>query len=237
MMAETIRLNIDGAEVEVPRGATLLDACQVAGADVPTICYHELTMPNGICRQCVVEVEGRRVLAPACVAEASPGITVHTRSERVNRARRTILEMLAASVDLSDAPELLEQMGTYQADPGRFPGAQKRGRPLIDDNPFYVREYEKCVQCWRCVQACADDMQFTYALAIGGRGFDSHITTFFDQPLPETTCVFCGNCVSVCPTGALKGKAEFLLEAGLDFDQVRTRTRRGRRRSESSESA
>jgi NADP-reducing hydrogenase subunit HndD len=225
-----IKLTIDQQEVSVPAGTSLLEAARAIGADVPVICYHELTTPNGLCRQCVVEVEGRRLLAPACVTEAQDGLVVETSSERVQRARRTILEMLAASVDLSASPEILRQMQVYQADPERFPEAKQRGTPVFDDNPFYVREYDKCIQCWRCVQACADDLQFTYALAVGGRGFESRITTFFDKPMPETTCVFCGNCVAVCPTGALRGKADFLREQGLSFDEIRTATRRPKRR-------
>ena len=227
-----IRLTIDDQPVDVPEGATLMEAAKAAGELVPVICYHELTTPEGLCRQCVVEVQGRRLLAPACVTTAEEGMVVHTRSERVERARRTILEMLAASVDISEAPELQQQMETYQADPRRFPQAQPRGTPVIDDNPFYVRDYEKCIQCWRCVQACADDLQFTYALAVGGRGFESHITTFFEKPMPETTCVFCGNCVGVCPTGALKGKGEFLFEQGFSFDEIRAATRRRRRKQD-----
>jgi predicted molibdopterin-dependent oxidoreductase YjgC len=145
--------------------------------------------------------------------------------------------MLAASVDLSQAPEIQRQMELFGADKNRFPGAKMRGRPLLDDNPFYVRDYEKCIQCWRCVQACADDLQFTYALGIGGRGFESHIVTFFEAPMPETTCVFCGNCVAVCPTGALIGKAEFLLEQGVDFDEIRRATRRKRRPQQAADEA
>ena len=226
---EYIQLTIDGQDIQVPTGSTLLKAARSAGTDIPVICYHELTTPEGICRQCVVEVEGRRLLQAACVTEVQTGMVVHTSSERVIRTRRTILEMLSASVDLEEAPELLGQMAEYNAKPDRFVEAKKRGQPLIDDNPFYVREYQKCIQCWRCVQACADDLQYTYALAVGGRGFNSHISTFFEKSLPETTCVFCGNCVGVCPTGALKGKAEFLLEDGTPDDAIHTATRRNKR--------
>jgi len=224
--AETIHLTIDGEEVETLQGATLLEAIRSTGKDIPIICYHPATHPEGICRQCVVEVEGWRRLAPACVTEASPGMVVDTQSERVVRARRTILEMLNASIDLTQAPELLLQMGAYGADPGRFPGAETRGEALIDDNPFFVRDYQKCLLCWRCVQACGDDMQFTYALSVGGRGFESRIATFFDAPMPDTTCVFCGNCVAVCPTDALKDKTEYFLEQGLDYDQIRLEKKR-----------
>ena len=110
--------------------------------------------------------------------------------------------MLHASTDLSQAPELLAQSETYRADPERFPHSKRRDHTLKDDNPFYVRDYEKCILCWRCVQACGDDLQFTYALAVGGIGHDIHIATSFDAPMPETTCVFCGNCVAVCPIDA-----------------------------------
>jgi NADH dehydrogenase/NADH:ubiquinone oxidoreductase subunit G len=228
-------LTLDGRTVEASPGETLLDIARRENTDVPVICYHELTTPNGLCRQCVVEVEGWRVLAPACVTQAAAGMVVHSASPRVLRARRTILEMLAASVDLREATDIQAQIRQYEADPARFIGAKKRGEPVKDDNPFYVRDYEKCIQCWRCVQACADDLQFTYALAIGGRGFESRITTFFEKPMPETTCVFCGNCVAVCPTGALKGKAEFLLEQGLNFDEIRSATRRPKRKRSNAE--
>jgi NADP-reducing hydrogenase subunit HndD len=224
-----VQITIDGQTIAVPQGSTLLEAARQIEADVPVICYHELTTPNGLCRQCVVEIEGARLLAPACVTLAQEGQVIYTCSERVQRARRTILEMLSASVDLSEAPEIQLQMDDYGANPGRFVEAKPRGTPTFDDNPFYVRDYEKCIQCWRCVQACADDLQFTYALAVGGRGFNSRITTFFEKPMPETTCVFCGNCVAVCPTGALKGKAEYLLDQGYSFDELRAATRRGRK--------
>lgn len=228
---QTISLTINGKEVEVPSGATIMEAINQTGKETPVICYHEATTPNGLCRLCVVEVEGWRTLAPACVTQAADGMAVKTDCERVTRARRTILEMLNASIDLSEAPEIQEQMHTYAVDRERFPKAHRREMPLLDDNPFYVRDYEKCLLCWRCVQACADDLQFTYALSVGGRGYESKISTFFESPMPETTCVFCGNCVAVCPTNALKGKTEFFLDKGLDYDQIRMQKRQDRRKS------
>lgn len=226
---DEITLTIDGEPVSAPKDATILEAIESTGKSVPLICYHPATTPEGICRQCVVEVEGWRRLAPSCVTQVAPGMVVHTASGRVVRARRTILEMLAASVDLSQAPELQAQMAAYQADPERFPGAKTRTQELIDDNPFYVRDYEKCLMCWRCVQACGDDMQYTYALSVGGRGFGSKIATFFEAPMPETTCVFCGNCVAVCPTNALKDKTEYFLDLGMDYNQIRLEKRKARK--------
>jgi NADP-reducing hydrogenase subunit HndD len=221
-----IELVIDGTSIIVEENSTLMDAIQKVGNHTPTICFHQATSSEGLCRLCVVEVEGWRVLAPACITKVSPGMKINTQSDRVIRSRRTILEMLGASVDLSEAQEIQEYIKDYSAKIDRFPQAQVRHSDLIDDNPFYVREYSKCVMCWRCVQACGDDIQFTYAISVGGRGFESKISTFFESPLPETACVFCGNCVAVCPTSALKGKTEFFLEQGLDFDTIRQQRRK-----------
>jgi NADH dehydrogenase/NADH:ubiquinone oxidoreductase subunit G len=226
---EEVTITIDGERVSTPVDATLLQAIESTGKEIPVICLHPATKPEGICRQCVVEVEGWRTLAPSCITRVSEGMVVHTNSERVIRTRRTILEMLNASVDLSEAPNLLSQMETYQADADRFPDAKNRAQEVLDDNPFYVRDYEKCILCWRCVQACGDDMQFTYALSVGNRGFSTKISTFFEAPMPATTCVFCGNCVAVCPTNALKDKTAYFLDLGMDYDEIRLKKRQEHR--------
>ncbi len=230
-----ITLIIDGQTVEVPEGTTLMEAALQTGEKIPVICYHEHCTANGLCRLCVVEVEGARVLAPACVTAATDGQRVSTRSERVMRSRKVLLEMLASTVDLSEAPEIQEFIDEYGADSARFPGAQRRELPLMDDNPMFVRDYSQCVLCWRCVQVCADDAQYTYAINFKGRGFETQIGTFFDQPLPATSCVFCGQCVGVCPTGALKPKREWLLDRDLSLEEILTLTqpdRKKRRRAE-----
>jgi predicted molibdopterin-dependent oxidoreductase YjgC len=180
----------------------------------------------------VVEVEGQHLLQPACIVKAAEGLKVQTKSERVLRARKTILEMLASFVDLSDAPEILEMMKEYGASPERFPDAERREVEVKDDNPMYIRDYAKCVLCWRCVQVCAEDAQYTYAINFSGRGYETQIATFFDRPLPASTCVFCGQCVGVCPSGALKPKREFMLEQGASLEQIAAmNTGRKRRRS------
>jgi NADH dehydrogenase/NADH:ubiquinone oxidoreductase subunit G len=211
---------MDGKEVTAQDTQTLLDVARENGIDIPTICFHEATKANAICRICVVEVEGMRVLQPACIVKAAANIKVQTRSEKVVRARRTILEMLASTMDLSDAPEILTMMDEYGASHERFPDAERRESEVKDDNPMYVRDYSKCLLCWRCVQVCADDAQYTYAINFEGRGYETQIGTFFDKPIPETTCVLCGQCVGVCPTGALKPKREFLLEQGMSPQEI-----------------
>jgi len=224
-----VSLKINGKKCQVPESTTILEAARSLDIPIPVICLHEATTSEGLCRQCMVEVDGWSRLAPSCITQVSEGMEVLTESEGVIRSRRTILEMLNASVDLSHAPQLQDQMQMYDADPDRFPGAKKRQHEVLDDNPFYVRDYSQCILCWRCVQACADDMQYTYALGIGGRGHDSRITTFFDISILDTTCVFCGNCVGVCPTNALQGKTEYLLEKGLQHDEIRARRRQERK--------
>ena len=116
-----VTLTIDGQTVTVPEGTTILKAAQAAGQVIPTICYHEHCTPNAVCRTCMVEVEGWRVLAASCVAQVSPGMVVHTRSERVERSRRTILEMLNSAVDLSEAPEIQHMLVESAGRPGTLP--------------------------------------------------------------------------------------------------------------------
>ncbi|MBO9368318.1 MAG: (2Fe-2S)-binding protein [Chloroflexi bacterium] len=213
-MSETFTLSINGIQVTARKGQTLLEVARKHGIDIPTICYHPATQSNGLCRMCVVEVEGMRLLQPACVVPAQAEMKVRTDSPRVHRARKTILEMLASTADLSEAPEIQRMMQAYQADPSRFPEAEPRHIPPIDDNPMYVREYSKCILCWRCVQICAEDAQYTYAINFSGRGYHTRIDTFYGLPMTATTCVFCGQCVGVCPTDALEPKSEYLLEQG-----------------------
>jgi NADH dehydrogenase/NADH:ubiquinone oxidoreductase subunit G len=219
-MPDEMTLTIDGFTVAVESGVTLLEAARRIGNIIPTICFHEATTSNALCRLCVVEVEGQRLLQPACIVKASDGMKVRTKSERVVRARRTILEMLNSTMDLSDAPEILTLMEEYAADGGRFPDAERRRVDVKDDNPMYVRDYSKCLLCWRCVQVCAEDAQYTFAINFDGRGYDTQIGTFFDRTIPETTCVLCGQCVAVCPTGALKPKRQYLLEQGLSPQEI-----------------
>jgi len=138
--------------------------------------------------------------------------------------------MLAATVDLSEAPEILPMLAEYGADRKRFASGERRTAPVYDDNPFFIRDYNQCINCWRCVQVCGSDAQYAFALTFDGRGFHTQIATFMDDALPDTTCVFCGQCVGVCPTGALKPKRQALLEEGLDPDAIFSQTRRKRKK-------
>ena len=153
-------------------------------------------------------------------------MVVHTRSPRVVLARRLVLEMLASSVDLSTAPGMAELLDEYDCHPERFgPAAATVAQPPKIDNELYVRDYGKCVLCYKCVEACGPDHQNTFAIAVAGRGFGARISTEFTVPLPDSACVYCGNCIAVCPTGALMATREFeLRKAGTWNPSAQTAT-------------
>lgn len=208
-----VSLTIDGVAVTAEAGSTVLNACRLAGHDIPTLCFLETLKPANACRLCVVEVEGARVLVPSCSRQVEDGMVVHTRSERVRHARKMVLEFLASSVDLSTTPGMAELLTEYGCAPERFGPSATVAQPVKRDNELFVRDLAKCVLCYRCVEACGEDHQNTFAIAVAGRGFAAHISTELSVPLPESACVYCGNCVAVCPTGALMAVPEFDLRA------------------------
>ena len=254
----SIELTIDGATVSVPAGTTILGACREQGIDTPTLCYAENLTPVNVCRVCVVEVTGSRVLVPACSRPVEAGMDVQTDSERVRLSRKMVLEFLGSSVDLSlagpIAPDgsIAAYAERYGADATRYrttgragsrPGIATRRKPATTthrrvtpsaatvaqptkvDNNLYVRDYAKCILCYKCVDACGEEAQNTFAIAVAGRGFDARISTEQAVPLPESACVYCGNCIGVCPTGALMFKSEYdMREAGTWDESAQTVT-------------
>ena len=215
-----VELTVDGEAVRVLEGSTILDACRQLGIDTPTLCYGDTLTPVNVCRVCVVELEGARTLVPACSRKAEAGMVVHTDSERVRTSRRLVLELLGSAVDLSLAPDALAYQERYGADFERFgPDAATVAQDVKVDNDLYVRDYSRCILCYRCVEACGVDYQNTFAIAVAGRGFGAHISTEFDVELPESACVYCGNCIAVCPTGALMSKREYDLRQSGEWDE------------------
>lgn len=223
-----VTVRIDGADVTVDEGATILDACTQHGIDTPTICYAENLTPVNACRVCVVEVEGNRTLVPSCSRPAEDGMEIQTDSDRVRHSRRMVLEFLGTANDLSEASEINEWSSQYGVDTTRYAeGAERFDQPVKIQDNLYIRDYDKCVLCYKCVDACGEEAQFTFAIAMSGRGFDNRISTEFDVTLPDSACVYCGNCIGVCPTNALQFKTEFDLRAADNWredDQSVTRT-------------
>src|SRR3984893_17299903 len=162
-----IQVSIDGHDVQVTEGMTILDACRRLGIDTPTLCNLETLTPVNVCRVCVVEVEGSRVLVPACSRKVEAGMKISTDSERVRHSRRLVLELLASSVDMSlCAPEVRGWMSRYGARPERFgPATATVAQPVKIDNDLYVRDYSKCILCYKCVEDCGMDAQNTFAIA------------------------------------------------------------------------
>ncbi|HEV8702388.1 MAG TPA: 2Fe-2S iron-sulfur cluster-binding protein [Candidatus Polarisedimenticolia bacterium] len=242
-----VDLTIDGTPVRVPEGTTILQACRAQKIDTPTLCYLENLTPVNVCRICVVEVEGSRVLVPACSRPVEPKMVVKTDSERVRLSRKLVLELLASSVDMSlVSNEIKGHMKRYEARPERFgpragpapEGARDHAHPghhaapgngsaatvaqsVKVDNDLYVRDYSKCILCYKCVEACGKDAQNTFAIAVAGRGFDARISTESARPLTDSACVYCGNCIGVCPTGALMFKSEHDMRRAGTWDESR----------------
>jgi predicted molibdopterin-dependent oxidoreductase YjgC len=244
---QQVTITIDGQEVSVPEGSTILTACNAAGKDTPTLCYGDTLTPKNACRVCMVELKGSRVLVPSCSRKVQAGMEVMTDTDRVRHSRRLVLELLDSSVDLSTTPRIPEWKKRYNVDSDRYgpkageslgrdvhePGEHHAGngsvaatmsQPDKIDNDLYVRDYSKCILCYKCVDACGTQWQNTFAIQIAGRGFDSQISTEYAAELPDSACVFCGNCVEVCPTGALSFKSEYDMRAAGTWDESQQTT-------------
>jgi predicted molibdopterin-dependent oxidoreductase YjgC len=221
-----VTLSIDGEQVDVAEGITILDACGGKGGDIPTLCYGETITPKNACRVCMVEVEGSRVLVPSCSRQVEADMVVRTRSERVDHSRKMVLEFLGSSVDLSLTDHVDEWNAEYDADPTRYGDAAATvEQPVKVDNDLYVRDYAKCILCYQCVDACGEQWQNSFVIDIAGRGFAATVSTENDVPLPDSACVYCGNCIQVCPTGALMFKSEYdMREAGTWNEDEQTET-------------
>ena len=201
---------LDGEEVAFEPGETIFEVSERHGREVPTLCYDDRLEPFGGCRLCIVELEGSRSPVASCTTKVEPGMRVKTSGGRLDMHRRVLLEMVASEnrqVDVDPlsgyaSQELKTLVDRYEARTGRFQG-QRSGTSKSDDpNRFILRDYENCISCYRCVRVCAEQ-EGDYAISVMGRGFETQITTEFDGLLKDSACTFCGQCVQVCPTGAL----------------------------------
>jgi len=204
----TVNLTINGQKITARRTHTVLEAAEAAGIKIPALCHHPALEPIGACRVCLIEVSRQQPLYPACAYRVSEGLVVETNSPRVEKARRFALELI-----LSDHPldcmtcertgscELQDLAYQYGIKESSFPGVQHTYE-IDTSNPFYERDYNKCIVCRRCVRACAE-INGVEALGMIGRGFGTKVGAAFDTTMQDSPCEFCGMCVEVCPTGAL----------------------------------
>ncbi|MHC4939600.1 MAG: formate dehydrogenase subunit alpha [Planctomycetota bacterium] len=205
----SVTLTIDGREISVPAGTTIWDAARLAEIDVPVLCHDPGLDPVGVCRMCAVEVEGARVMAASCVREAEEGMVVRTASEKVERCRSMLTELL-----LSEQPDGSRKQETTGDDKlfelqERY-GVQVRlpkgnSRPADDTSPAISVDHQACILCDRCIRAC-DDIQNNDVIGRTGKGYAARISFDLDNAMGSSTCVTCGECVAACPTSALINK-------------------------------
>jgi formate dehydrogenase major subunit len=208
---KTVTLQIDGRPVSVPAGTTIWEAARREGREVPVLCHDPRLEPVGVCRMCVVEVEGARTLQASCVRACEDGMVVSTDSPVVRRSRKTLTELLMADQPPESARErttgddaLFDLARQFDADPGRWPGGNHR--PTDDSSTVIAVDHQACILCDRCVRAC-DDLQSNHVIGRTGKGYATRIGFDLDGPMGSSTCVECGECVASCPTGALVNKA------------------------------
>ncbi len=206
-----VKLTINGIQVEVPEGSTILEAAQVAGVRIPTLCYLKDVNAIGACRMCLCEVKGARALAAACVYPVTEGMEVNTNTPALRENRKKTLELILSnhrmdclSCSRSTDCELQELCREYGVDQYKY--GRPDLKPDIDDSAVHlVRDNSKCILCRRCVAICRKN-QYTGVIGANERGYDTHISSAFDMPLANTSCINCGQCIAVCPTGALTEK-------------------------------
>lgn len=221
-------IRIDGAEVEFAPGESVLQAAQRAGIAIPTLCYDSRLEPMGACRLCVVRVAGQRLPAPSCALAAAEGMEVATAGAELDGWRRTVLELALSEIADEECPKCVQQgpcelhvwAERYGARPRRFVGALS-GAVVDDPNPFIIRDYTRCIYCYRCTRVC-DEVEGDHAIVAAGRGFETRIAAPFDADLQESPCTFCGQCVQTCPTGALFDRKMAGRARAEDVTKVRT---------------
>lgn len=206
-----ITLKIDGKEVKVKEGTTILQAAKQVGIDIPTLCFLKDINEVGDCRMCIVEVEGRKGFATSCIQKVEEGMIVHTHSPAVMEARRVILDLILSNhhrdcltCSRNGNCELQALAVKFNVQHVEFEG-EMTSHKIDDKSPAIMRDFNKCILCRRCVAACKN-VQEIGAIDCINRGFESCISTVGDNSLADVNCTFCGQCIEACPTGALKEK-------------------------------
>lgn len=223
-----VNLTINGKQIQAPQGATILEAARAAGVYIPTLCYHPELRPEGACRLCMVEASGARTLVASCVYPVSEGMVVKTNTDKVREARKTVVELLLANhpkdclcCQKSGDCELQKIAADLGLRRIRFEGGETKAHTIDCSNPSLVRDQEKCILCGRCIRICRD-VQGMSVYSFAGRGFNTIVSTAFEHDLKDAVCTYCGQCASVCPTGAIveKDDTEQVWKAINDPDKV-----------------
>lgn len=223
-----VNLTINGKQIQAEQGATILEAARAAGVYIPTLCYHPELRPEGACRLCMVEASGARTLVASCVYPVSEGMVVKTNTEKVREARKTVVELLLANhpkdclcCQKSGDCELQKIAADLGLRKIRFEGGETKAHTIDCSNPSLVRDQEKCILCGRCIRICRD-VQGMNVYSFAGRGFNTIVSTAFEHDLKDAACTYCGQCASVCPTGAIveKDDTDQVWRAINDEDKV-----------------
>ena len=198
-----IAVRVDGREVQVPDGATLLTAAQAAGSWVPTLCYDERQAPFGACRVCLVGVEGSPKPLPACTTPCREGMVIDTTDAPSRRVAAAVVELVLSELPAAPAAhtELAQLAGRLEISQVRWPGVTHAVEHDFR-HPYLAFQHELCISCGRCVRAC-DEVQGAFALTATGRGFGANVTAGLDSGFQDSTCVSCGACADTCPTDAI----------------------------------
>jgi formate dehydrogenase major subunit len=230
-----INVTVDGRAVEVPSGATILDATRTAGAWVPTLCFDERQAPFGACRVCLVAVDGSPKPLPACTTPCRGGMAIDTHDATARRVATGVVELVLSELPVAPAPhtELAQVAARMEVRAPRWPGSTHDGEHDLR-HPYLAFQHELCISCGRCVRAC-DEVQGAFALTMTGRGFETNVAAGLGGGFSDSACVSCGACADTCPTDAI---IEITLLAGAAGQRSNTnddpgrRLRRGLRSSE-----
>ena len=223
----TVTITIDGREVKAQAGQTVMDAAEAAGFDIPKLCHHPAIKPIGACRMCLVEIEKQRTLQPACTFPVSEGLIIHTESPKAVEARKFVLNLLFSErnhfcmfCQMSNNCELQDMAYRYKMDQWIYNRGYPK-MPVDSTRKYFVMDHNRCILCRRCVRVCGEQVG-NHTLGLRQRGIDTMLTADMDVPFGESSCISCGSCLQVCPTGALMDRTS--ANGGIEEQVVRVKT-------------